>query len=65
MSEFNLQGNYFKIPNTNDIILCVNDIKGIKYANFKYLNNENIVKIQKEFVIEDYLWLEMMSKSMG
>jgi hypothetical protein len=65
MSEFNLQGNYFKIPNSDEIILCVSDIKGIKYASFKYENNENIIKIRKDIVIEDYLWLEMMTISIG
>jgi len=65
MSEFNLQGNYFKIPNSDEIILCVSDIKGMKYASFKYENNENIIKLRKEIVIEDYLWLEMMSISIG
>ena len=65
MSEFNLQGNYFKIPDSDEIILCVSDIKGMKYASFKYENNENIIKLRKDIVIEDYLWLEMMSVSMG
>ena len=65
MSEFNLQGNYFKIPDSDEIILCVSDIKGMKYASFKYENNEIIIKIRKDIVIEDYLWLDMMSISMG
>jgi hypothetical protein len=65
MSEFNLQGNYFKIPDSDEIILCVSDIKGMKYASFKYENNENIIKLRKDIVIEDYLWLDMMSISMG
>lgn len=65
MSEFNLQGNYFKIPDLDEIILCVSDIKGMKYASFKYENNENIIKLRKDIVIEDYLWLDMMSISMG
>lgn len=65
MSEFNLQGNYFKIPNSDETILCVSDVKGLKYASFKHENNENIIKIRKDIVIEDYLWLEMMSVSMG
>lgn len=45
MSEFNLQGNYFKIPNSDETILCVSDAKRLKYASFKHENNENIIKI--------------------
>lgn len=65
MSEFNFQGSFFMVPNTNNIIHCISDDYGKKYAKFRDTITKDIFEIYKEYLLDDYLYLNMMSMSIG
>lgn len=55
MSYYNLLGHYFRI--NEEILECINDTNGKKFATFRNIYTYDIFTIRKEFVIEDYEYL--------
>jgi hypothetical protein len=53
------------VPNTNNIIHCISDDYGKKYAKFRDTITKDIFEIYKEYLLDDYLYLNMMSMSIG
>lgn len=56
MSEWILMGHYFRL--NDEIIECIDDAIGRRYATFRNIYNYDITSIRKEFVCEDYEYLD-------
>ncbi len=62
MSQYNLFGHYFRL--NDEILECIADATGKRFATFRNIYTFEITTIRKEFVIEDYEFLDRSAHNM-
>jgi hypothetical protein len=62
MSQYNLFGHYFRL--NDEILECIADATGQRFATFRNIYTFETTNIRKEFVIEDYEFLDRSAHNM-
>lgn len=59
MSQFNLQGEFFKL--NNDTFECILDTRGDRFATLRNILTYDTIRIRKEYIIEEYEYIDRSS----